>query len=62
MNCTACGKPIVLSPSAKQRAEKFGGTAASYSALFTIHTSCALDQRDAAVTELMRRKSENRHV
>lgn len=57
MNCTICGKPVVLSPSAAERAAKdvTGKSASYYVGLFTTHTRCAVDKRDADVTALMRR-------
>lgn len=30
MNCTICGKPVVLVPSAAERAKKYGDHPASY--------------------------------
>jgi len=39
--CTLCGKPIILVPSAKERAERWGGKASDYEALFTTHSLCA---------------------
>ena len=55
MNCTICGKRIVLVPSAKARAAKFGGKASDYTALFTAHTECLLAKREADTIALMRR-------
>lgn len=60
MNCTICGKPIVLVPSAKERADKFGGKARDYTALFTTHAGCAIALREAAAVELMRRNQGNK--
>jgi hypothetical protein len=45
MKCKDCGKEIVLKPSAKERAEKFGKTPEYYTRLFTIHTECLLKKR-----------------
>ena len=41
-NCTTCGKPIRLIPSAAERAKKdcTGKTAAYYENLFTQHIEC----------------------
>lgn len=57
MNCTICGKPIVLSPSASERAAKdvTGKSAAYYTSLFTEHAQCALDKRNRDTADLMRR-------
>ena len=57
MNCSICGKPVVLVPSAKERAAKHGGTAAHYTSLFTTHAGCALKKRQEDTVELMRRKA-----
>jgi hypothetical protein len=46
MDCTHCGKPIILIPSAKERSEKYGQPASFYMKLFTIHTDCLLELRD----------------
>jgi hypothetical protein len=55
MNCTICKKPIVLVPSAAERAAKdvTGKTAAYYTGLFTEHAECALRKRSEEVTLLL---------
>ena len=40
MNCKKCNTPIVLSPSASERAEKYGNTPAYYKDLFTVCSEC----------------------
>lgn len=55
MNCRICNKPIVLVPSAKERAAKFGGTPEFYTRLFTTHGTCQVAQRSLAAVETMRR-------
>ena len=55
MNCSYCGKPIVLIPSAQERARKFGGTASYYVRLFTIHSDCQIKSRQDSVTDLINR-------
>lgn len=55
MNCTICGKPIVLIPSAKERAQKYGGVAQDYTRLFTEHDDCLIKKRSEESVELMRR-------
>ena len=59
MKCSYCGKPIVLNPSAEERAKKdvTGKTAAYYVSLFTIHAQCQVDKREAATLELIRRSN-----
>lgn len=48
MNCTHCGKRVVLIPSAAKRAARdvTGKTAAYYTKLFPRHTKCELELRD----------------
>jgi hypothetical protein len=48
MKCTICGTPIVLVPSAEERARKdvTGKSAAYYRSLFTTHSECNLIKRD----------------
>ena len=57
MNCKHCHKPIVLVPSAAERAKKdvAGRTAAYYTSLFEYHTECQLALRAQGTAELMRR-------
>lgn len=56
MNCSICGKRVVLIPSAAERAKRYGGTAASYTRLFTTHSECAINKRERETIELMRRQ------
>lgn len=53
--CTVCGKPIVLVPSATERARKFGITPEQYTALFIMHADCLLRKREAETKELIAR-------
>jgi hypothetical protein len=55
MHCSICGKPIVLVPSAKERAEKFGGKASDYTKLFTAHGHCQAVKREQDARALLRR-------
>ena len=59
MKCTICGKPIVLIPTAKERADKdvTGKTAAYYTKLFTEHTECILRKREEDTLALIRKKA-----
>ena len=54
-NCTICGKPIVLEPSAAARAAKdvAGRSSAYYTSLFTAHSECVLVQRSKQTSQLM---------
>ena len=58
MNCTICHKKITLQPSAAERARKdvTGNTTADYYLnLFTTHADCAIAQRSAGVSALIKR-------
>ena len=57
MNCTLCGKPIQLDPSAAERAAKdtSGKPARYYTNLFREHTNCLLKKRSEDASELMRK-------
>lgn len=56
--CTICKKPLVLVPSAAERAAKdtSGRPASYYLALFTAHGQCQVDKRNAETLALMRRQ------
>jgi hypothetical protein len=58
MNCSICKKPIVLVPSAAERAAKLGGKPSDYTKLFTEHSKCLVAKRSAESVELMRRIRE----
>lgn len=60
MNCTICGKPVVLSLSASERAAKdvTGKSAAYYTSLFTEHSQCVINKREQETAALMRRMKE----
>lgn len=53
--CNICGKSIVLQPSARERAEKYGGKPSDYTKLFTEHSACLVAKREADTVSLMRR-------
>jgi hypothetical protein len=57
MNCSICGKPIRLIPSATGRARKdvTGKPASYYTQLFTTHAECAIAKRRADTEALIRR-------
>jgi hypothetical protein len=56
MNCTICHKPVVLVPSATERAKRYGGTP-SDTRLFPAHSACELAKRAADTSELMARQT-----
>ena len=55
MNCTLCGKPVVLVPSAAERARKHGESAAYYTRLFPTHAECELAKRSKDTSDLIQR-------
>jgi hypothetical protein len=55
MICKICRKEIILVPSAIERAEKYGGTAKQYTALFQTHPDCFLKKRSAETQDLLKR-------
>lgn len=62
MNCSICGSPVVLVPSAQERAKKFGGLPGDYTRLFTAHADCILRKRAAETSALMKRIRENERI
>ena len=59
MNCTICHKPVILNPSATERANKYGGSPQDYIKLFPTHSDCAIAKRNADVAETMRKLNNN---
>ena len=53
MKCSYCGQPIVLVPSATERAQKYGGKPIDYINLFTMHGTCQVLKREKETRELM---------
>lgn len=62
MNCKICNKPIVLGPTAAERAAKdtTGKTATYYTNLFQTHATCALEQRSRETTNLLKKLHHGR--
>ncbi len=56
--CTICKKEIVLVPSARERAARFGGKASDYTKMFTAHAACQVAKRSQESVELMRKLSK----
>lgn len=56
MKCSICNKEIILTPSASERAKKYGGKPSDYTALFTEHSSCLIEKRQKETVELIRRR------
>ncbi len=54
-NCEICHKPVVLIPSAQERAAKHGGAARDYIRLFDTHASCFIEKRKQDTLALIRR-------
>lgn len=46
MACQYCNKKVILTPSANERAEKYGNTAQYYRDLFPNHSDCHIAARD----------------
>lgn len=55
MKCSVCGKPVILSPTAAERSQRFGQPPSYFTNIFTTHSTCMLMQREADVINLMRR-------
>lgn len=57
MKCRICGKPIVLVPSAKERAAKdtAGHPPSYYTSLFTTHSDCFIKERSQDAIDTMRK-------
>lgn len=60
MNCTICGKKIVLVPSAQERSKKYGMPPSHYTNLFTTHSDCLVQKRNQEATKLL--TSQNKSV
>lgn len=60
MNCSICGKRIVLVPSAAERARRFGGRPQDYTRLFTAHAACTVAAREDGARALMVRTANAR--
>ena len=59
--CTICGKPIILIPSAEQRAANVTGKSAEYYRnLFTEHSTCTLFKHAEETADLVRKLSSDR--
>jgi hypothetical protein len=60
MACKYCGEPVVLMPSAEQRARRYNDhPAAYYTALFPDHVSCVIKNNTDEVHKLMNRITLN---
>jgi hypothetical protein len=58
MDCSICNKPIILVPSAKERAAKFGGKPSDYTKIFTAHAECLIAKRESETVELIRKAQQ----
>jgi len=52
-NCNVCKQPIVLVPSAAERAEKYGNTAKHYLDLFKTCSSCQIKMRAWSIDKVV---------
>jgi hypothetical protein len=62
MNCSICDQPIVLIPSAEERARKYGETPAFYTKLFSTHVDCAIRRRREETSELLRLRAQMDYI
>lgn len=56
--CRICGQPIILKPSAEERAIRYGGVPSDYIKMFDAHSSCALAERSQQVAALITSKGK----
>ena len=54
MTCRHCHKPVILQPSARARAERFGGAPRDYILLFPNHADCVVKAREQETINLLR--------
>lgn len=59
MICKICKQPVLLVPSAAERAKKYGGEPKDYEFLFPVHFTCFIREREKETLELMRRKNSD---
>lgn len=58
MICKHCNKPVVLAPSAAERARRYGGKPSDYTRLFPVHSECAVAARECETLDLIRRNTK----
>lgn len=59
-NCVYCKKPIILVPSAQERAERYGGKPSDYTKQFTYHADCFTKHHQQETSALINRINANR--
>lgn len=52
---TICGKPVILSPTARERSLATGKPASEFEAIFTAHADCQLAKREEETRKLIAR-------
>jgi hypothetical protein len=62
MKCSICNNPIVLVPSAAERARKFGGKPSDYTKLFTTHPECFIAKVAVDTKKLIARLADTRSL
>ena len=62
MNCGICGKPVILVPSAAERAKKFGNTPEYYIRMFPNHVGCELMLREKETKEMLENRKESEWI
>ncbi len=55
--CPTCNKPVILVPSAAERASKYDKTASYYRGLFKEHSACFIKRRNEDARALLRKSS-----
>ena len=53
MKCKICAEPIILRPSAKERARRYGGKPSDYEKLFQTHSSCQVRRNSENLKKLL---------
>lgn len=59
-NCIYCNKPIILVPSAEERAKLYGGKPSDYTKQFTYHADCFTKNHQNQTSELIERINASR--
>lgn len=57
MVCKYCGKPVILSPSAKERSRKYGESPSFYTSLFPDHANCIIIARSKNARQVFRKRT-----
>jgi len=58
-SCKFCGKPIVLVPSAQERAKSTGLPASNFTKMFQWHSECLVEYRNREASAFIKRLKES---